>query len=103
MMPNQLTNAYAEFYDNQNCVFEVSSKSLKYHTTNFGLHLVKVIAAVAQFLSYILLLGWSFDIETWCDKNVYHPIDEKLANNKKLEMIRLGINKIAIPMKVIQS
>ena len=103
MMPNQLTNAYAEFNDNQNCAFEVSSKSLKYHTTNFGLHLVKVIAAVAQFLSYISLPGWPSDIETWYDENVYHPIDEKLANNKKLEMIRLDINEIAIPMKTIQS
>jgi hypothetical protein len=64
MMPNQLTNAYAEFNDNQNCAFEVSSKSLKYHTTNFGLHILKVIAAVAQFLSYIAIPGWSFDIET---------------------------------------
>lgn len=88
MMPNQLTNAYAEFKDNPNCDFEVHSKSLKYHTTNFGLHILKVIAAVAQFLSYILLPGWPSDIETWYDKNVYYPIDEKLANNKKLEMIR---------------
>lgn len=103
MMPNQPTIVYAEFRDDPNCAFEVRSKSLKYHTTNFGLHLVKVIAAVAQCLSYMLMLGWPSDIETWYDKNVYDPIDEKLANNKKLEMIRLGNNKIAIPKKAIQS
>ena len=102
-MPKQLTIAYAEFKDNQNCEFEVRSKSLKYHTTNFGLHILKGIAAVAQFLSYILIPGWPSDIETWYDKNVYNIIDAKLVNNKELEMMRLGINEIAIPMKAIQS
>jgi hypothetical protein len=106
MMPSEFTNAssaYIELKDNQNCAFEVRSKSCKYHATNFALNLVKIIAAFVQSISYFLIPAWSFDIDEWYDKNVYNPIDEKLANNKKLEMIRLGINKIAIPMSTFKS
>ena len=103
MMPSELTNAYRELKDNQNCAFEVRSKSCKYHATNFALHLVKIIAAIVHFTSYIFIPGWAFDIDAWYDKNVYNPIDEKLAHNKKLEMIRLGINEITIPKSTFQS
>ncbi len=86
-------SAYTVFKDNQNCDFDVSSKSCKYHATNFALHLVKIIAAIVHFTSYIFIPGWPSDIDAWYDKNIYNPIDKKLAHNKNLEMIRLRITK----------
>lgn len=103
MMPSELNTAYRELENNQNSAFEESSKSCKYHATNFALHLVKIIAEIVNYVSYIIIPGWPSDIDAWYDKNIYNPIDEKLAHNKKLEMIRLGINKIAIPMSTFKS